>query len=311
MLRYNRLLLLVSLFLLPLTVVAKETIHLNFDWPKKFKADVHFLQVQEGRDGDKATRRQERGGYTMVGTFDTGEYALEMQGLNLERKRTNPQRFEVDQLEAFVNRMTQELPRYRISDKGEFLGIENADALAQKIDLAIAELMVKYPEAIREEMANQLRQLLSPQQLGAVTHINWDKRVGFWVDKEMEPGESYSLEREVKVPALGDTPIPVRSRFRVTGQTTCERGGKSRRCVEIEMNNVPAGMNWRALEKRLVGTEGNLDGMEVELKFRLLTEIDTLLPHRVESHQYIRFRLPSDDNQLEQINSQTLEYQYH
>lgn len=308
---YNRLFILVSLFFLPLTVVAKEAIHLNFDWPEKFKASVHFSQAQENRDGDKTTRHQEHGSYTMDGSFVTGEHVLVMQGMTLERKRTNPQQFEVDQLEAFVNRMTQELPSYRISDRGEFLGIENANALVKNIDREIAELMVKYPEAIRVEMTNQLQQLFSLQQLRAVTRINWDKRVGFWIDKEMQPGKPYSLEREVKFPALGDTPIPVRTRFRVASQTTCERGGMSRRCVEIEMTNIPAGMNWRALEKRLLGTEGKLDSMDMELKFRLLTEVDTLLPHRVESHQRIGFRLLSDDNQLEQISSQTLEYQYH
>ncbi len=282
---------------------------LVFNWPSEFRAKVSFENTHITNRGERSERHDEQGSFVLRSSRGKDHFIVDIPEVSLDQ--VSPSRFQNDlsALEKATNKLVRELPRYRIGLQGRFLGLDRREDYQVRAGRHVEEMLLNFPEHLRAGLREVMLQVLSPQHIEAGILNEWNNRVGFWIGRGYKQDQKRELIREVNIPALGDNFIAVRSEYRMLGNAVCERGGRQRSCVVLQLDSVPLEDDFREIEQAILGTTGLLSELRVRASVKLVTEPDTLLTHRFES--VVRMGFYDDKSQvIEKVQLRSNQYFY-
>jgi hypothetical protein len=254
---------------------------LEFDWPDGLTASFSYTKSKtQFKDGQQtqhqaatvayrmAVRKEPQGVVVRYAVGDTPELAA-LSAVDRERVQTA---------------LRIAMPPIRVTEAGYFEDIHDIEAFRQSL---LAFYAASFPASVGQRV---LESFTSKEVLRATAEVQWNALVGTWLGSTFEPGESYSIDLEGELPLAPGQKFVMTTTYRLVREVDCRRAGRKRRCVELESVARPKDESLsQAIETFAKRASGDPDVLSheplgapvVEIKTRLVTEPDTLVPHEV------------------------------
>jgi len=274
---------------------AQETVNLNFAWPQDLRGSVDYTAHRARESNGQSDQVAISGRYDFVTSpvadgllirFENVETDVESDGAGLE-----------SMVKTFMTKAASTPPSYVVGRDGQFRRIEDLDAFRDAVLGGLDEAFADLPEQTRTQISQVMAGVLTREQMEVAIVSDWNMFVGAWLDAELDEGDLYELQYEQPVPMLGNAAIPMRTTFLFTGRAACDDRDTGQGCVVLEMKSfVDSDRLAAALEAFLGqfpadGQRPKVEALRQDVSVRLVTEPDTLLPHRLDSRRYTETRI--------------------
>ncbi len=250
---------------------ASGGVALRFAWPDSFRARV--IMRHETRRSD--------GGAT--GAIIQQELAVESHGSELWVVSRNS-RGEGDDPDLELDLKLGEAVIQVVSRDGAVL---RAAGLAQAVARLVEDDASVDRDAARRGLARAAAE-------------DWEVSVGAWRGQRFEPGQPRRKRVEGSLPLLPGVAASLDVEYGLRGRVPCEDDAEPR-CVELTYVETTSPGDRGALLERLragmqKGSEqGTIEDASARSEATLVTEPDTLVPHRLTIRQELRLRLRAPD----------------
>lgn len=267
-----------------------ETVNLSFAWPDDLRAKV-TLRTNKSRAMDGRSEEIILSGSYELGTsrvsdgllvsVDNVEFRIE--GID------NPDPKQVRMQETLL-RAVSTPPSYVINTVGRFVRLDGMDLFRKGLLDGLKATLADFPEAARQNASRILTSTLSEQGLTQQVISGWNRDVGGWQSATLTQGGYYRTDFTASFPVLANVDVPMVTTFRFLGRVPCKPGKKALECVELELKTFINPETFAAAietfaKKFESGKAPVVESLELDTTVRLITEPDTLLPHRMESRK--------------------------
>lgn len=214
--------------------------------------------------------------------------------------------------------------------RGDELWILNRDVAGQgnlphlELNLKVARTVVQVvgPDGgfRRAEGIEEAAALLEPvegrarersrQALARIVAEDWEMTVGTWRGRTLREGRLERRRVDASVPNAPGVPTLLEVEYGLEGLVPCREEETERRCAALVYRGRPADSDRAATLARLRESMGGADGPELEdlqaaLEVRLVSEVATLLPHRMVVHEELRLRLRLPDGRVREVEERS------
>lgn len=276
-----------------------DSVNLRFAWPQGFMAQVSSTTSET--DGTKPPERTER------------RYELKLEGTGEERKLITGRPPETGPGSIPAGVQQPPTPIIVLGPAGELKRIEGTDQ-------ALAE-MFKDAESqgIPAEQRNQLAKLVG-EALDQSARDRWEELMGKWNGLTLKPGEVVERKSRRTMPFFGNS-VDMRERLSLKERVSCTEGGTEKRCVRLVLDSSldPAG-NERAgreliqrMREFMTANSGlpesalpemKVTKLQIDSSLELITEPETLIPHRLRDAGTSVIQVQSSDGETQNFNLQ-------
>lgn len=207
-----------------------------------------------------------------------------------------------ERLQSLIGGLTGAPPEMVIAPDGTFKSLRNLEQhranLLQEVKRMLAESPkgASAPSAADAERA--VENILSPELLTTLAAAQWDITVAAWIDGELDHGDWYTATFAEPLPGITDKPVSKTMNFKVSRWLPCAPG-RAPHCVEVLVRITPddAAMSEAIVDfiMRMMPSASQAEmkkallsvDFEFDVRYRLVTEPDTLRPWSVEERKYI------------------------
>lgn len=250
-------------------------VRLTFAWPEGYRADVVVRHQSQQRGDVPASLVARR---ILTTTRHDGE-------LWIATKDIIPVADRQDMIKAL--RVRDEVVQV-VDRRGAFVRVERV------------ERALPPPSAVDEQLREAMRHALSRDAAE-----DWEVTVGAWAGQALEEGKSLHKAFPGTVPLLPMADSLLDVEYGLEGRVPCTPEETERRCVALYYRAQPAASDWRATLERVrevtATSERRTEFFRAEFDIRLITDPETLVPHRMVSRERLRLRVVLPDGQVREI----------
>jgi hypothetical protein len=268
----------------------------------RWSTEVERANLKDGVFGEVSTRyqsrvdvRRERDDWVLVTTID-GRPTVEATG-------STGAATEAERWQGMMGALSAALPEMVVGKDGSFKELRNLEQHRAAMQKEVKQLIAaaQTPAATlqsEEDIDRFLGNVLSAELLTTMAAGQWDIAVGAWIGAEFDHGDWYSLTFEEPLPGFSERPVSKTMTFKVSRWLPCAGSGAAK-CVEVLVRIVPdpEGIGRAVTEfvTRVMPAASRAEmekalravSYEFELRYRLVTEPDTLRPWSIEERKYI------------------------
>jgi hypothetical protein len=277
----------------------------EFDWKPhqaRWSTEVERANLKDGMYGQVATRyqtkvdiRRERDDWVLVTKLD-GTPSVETAGIAGAAA-------DAERWQGMLAGLSAALPEMVVGQDGSFKELRNleqhrATILKEVKALAAATRVPIGAAQSEQDMDRLLDNILSADLLTSLAAGQWDIAVGAWIGAEFDHGDWYSITFEEPLPGFSEKPVSKTMTFKVSRWLPCA-AGRASKCVEVLVRIVPdpesISRTVTEFVTRLMPAASRTEtekamravSYELDLRYRLVTEPDTLRPWSLEERKYI------------------------
>jgi hypothetical protein len=253
-----------------------EGVSLRFAWPEGFTAQV-TSKTSETHGGNPPELNERR-------------YEIKLEGTGQERKLITSLPPTTGPGAVPAELQLPPIPTIVLGPAGELKRIEGTDQV-------LAEL---FKDAESQGIPAAQRELLAKLVAGALEQASrdrWEELIGRWNGLTLKPGEVVERKSQLTMPLYGNS-VDTRARMALKEHVPCTEGGTEKRCVRLVLDSSldPSGTERAGVElvqrmrEFMKANSGLPESALPELKvtklqldgsFELITEPETLIPHRL------------------------------
>ena len=267
---------------------APQTIDLKFDWGATLDANVVAVREEfQTRDGAERVSKLEAS-FHLHAVREGDRYALTFTDLTMSLDE-QPVREAIQP--GLLGPITGLVLSYDIAGNGDFIGLRDFDRLqsfAQRSYLSQNDRMRSEERPSQRESDQAMTSGGSREVLQLDASRTWGAVAGLWTGLKLTEGKPRLSDSAVMVPVI-NSPLTLHTTFEIVRREECAKGERRGACVRLRATSHPDPVQLAAaleLLKQRTGDVGPTSGaMNVEDRFELLTEPDTLKPRWV---QWIR-----------------------
>ena len=183
---------------------------------------------------------------------------------------------------------------FKVSAKGEFLGVRNAKAFATRLT-AWTDKLIRgsasggdRAQGAVEDAAAKTAVDFSPGMLEADAAQHYELETAMWVGATLGQGVWYETSAPLLLPGMTQFVVEQRIDFAFTREVPCTAGASHRKCVELVIRATPDPTALRHVLDDLGGAPPNNLFVHyfVATAARIVTDPATLLPYAYEERAY-------------------------
>ncbi len=208
-----------------------------------------------------------------------------------------------EKAQGMIAGMSAAIPEFVVARDGSFKGLRNLEThranLLREVKRAVAESTPAGGTPPRaDDIERMLNAVLNPDLLTTLAAAQWDIAVGAWIGGEFDHGDWYSLTFEEPIPGFSEKPVSKTMTFKVSRWLPCGPE-KLPDCVEVLVRITPDSASLSEAIADFVGrmmpaaTRSDMEkamlsvAYEFDIRYRIVTEPDTLLPWSVEERKFV------------------------
>jgi hypothetical protein len=210
-----------------------------------------------------------------------------------------------------ADRIVDAIPTLVLSRDGTFLGIEGSQVARDRFLAS-----VKAAGPFNRQEWPVLESVTSDPGLTAIAQDHWSVLVAFWRDFEAGTDQPVAFRSRTPVPQLGGGEVDILGEAVSTAIVPCARGGLQRQCAVLRLTTVPDRQQVTSILERLLRYRAERDPKMVvwdqRFEATIVTEVDTLLPHRVTVSRRAEMQLvpPGSDQRVTGSEHSTKDYSF-
>jgi tetratricopeptide (TPR) repeat protein len=208
-----------------------------------------------------------------------------------------------EKVQGMIAGMTAAMPELVIARDGSFKGLRNLEThragLLKEVKRAVADSTpAGGARPAAEDIERTIDAVFNPELLTTLAAAQWDIAVGAWIGGEFDHGDWYSLTFEEPLPGFSERPVSKTMTFKVSRWLPCGPG-RPPECVEVLVRITPDSASLSRAIADFVGrimpaaTRADMEkalqsvAYEFDMRYRIVTEPDTLLPWSVEERKFL------------------------
>lgn len=287
----------------PVPAAEVERIELGFAWPESFSARVTGAETSRFVAGVVREESSTQMSYRVRVEPAADGVRVRYDDFALLDPRTDAlvRLASVPGLEALGAALR---PSFLVSKDGHFAGTPDLDRVANAVNRELEALRAQ-PSGPPAD-APRLPARFSGELFRRHAPADWEPMVELWTGREIELGARYAVDLVTKLPLLEGVSIRMTGELRVSGWIPCAPSDSAARCVELVLVTQPAPGTLDQLrdaaESRSDPTSHaamvTVDALELDERVRIVTEPETLVPHRVSTDRRARLALRLPDGSL-------------
>ena len=302
----------------PWALLADERVTLSFGWPAGLHGKVHYSAKKTNVSASQVRRQGLLGSYTLKTQNSPDGLRIHFDHVEVHPDGFTGTTTEV-RVQRFITELASAMPSYLVDDAGTYVKLVGMADFQRNIHDAMQHFLSDLPSAQRQNIMRVADFLTSSRQLEANMVANWNQVVGAWAGVTLEQGRLYQSVRTDVVPALANVEVPVEAEIVYRGKVPCTTRSKRRLCVLLDMQSridserltatlEPLLEQWQQQHAATV----ELDQLEMNSTVRLVTEPQTLIPHRLKSFKttLVKGRLGAQPLEANQIEESEVRYNY-
>ena len=218
--------------------------------------------------------------------------------------------------EQLVERVSALMPDFLVSRDGAYGGLVDFERHRSEMRQLFLDVFPDETEA--QAMPAIDRMILTEAFFDTRLAQEWNAIVGTWIDGEFEIGAEYEMSQEEPIPLVPGEKVLMNYVFSAARTLSCERGGVTRKCVELTMRSSADPGDMKRLTARLfeqldaAAPEelSQLQGFDNRTTLRVVTEADGLFPHEFDLERTVGGTTLVDGARQEfsQIDSRAVRY---
>ncbi len=274
----------------------ESAISFQFDWPKRLaaKLDISSSRYSE-RGGVDTALRAEASWRLMAEDLANGNRKITHSLIGQPTLTAGAQAKPVIALQALFQIGA---PTLTVSSAGEFLRASDFDGLSKNL-LSVVEELAHLPGG----MGDLFEQIFSKENYASAALLNWEAMVSSWIPRTYEPEALYAYETESALPIPGNPLLNYKSEISISKPGPCP-GSPAKQCVATRTVTIPNREELMQILSDLNTKLSQAAGVRQRVIFgeynlvtttSLVTEPDTLVPHRMEIVKEITTRIDQRD----------------
>jgi hypothetical protein len=274
----------------------------RFDWkPHRARRATEIERVVLRRGALQETRSRSESDTTA--RRDGDDWVLSATVRDAPRLESTGAAPGAEALQEVLGSIATALPDVVVGADGSFKSLRNLDrfreALARELDrLAARAVPAGKPAPDAQALAAAKAALLNPDLLASHVAGQWNLEVGAWIGGEFDHGDWYEATFEEPLPGFSEKPLSMTWRFKIARWLPCDPGSEPR-CVEVLLRIQPDPQQIQdaiavfvsrmmpAADRQRVEQAMREVSFRLEMRYRLVTEPDTLRPWSFEERKYI------------------------
>lgn len=206
-------------------------------------------------------------------------------------------------LQALLGGVATALPDVVIGADGSFKSLRNLDRFRDSVGRELDRLLARStpagkPAPDAQAVAAAKAAVLNPDLLESTVSGQWNLEVGAWIGGEFDHGDWYEATFEEPLPGFSEKPLRMTWTFKIARWLPCDAGSEPH-CVEVLLRIRPdpeqireaiavfVGRMMPAADRQRVEQAMREVSYRMEMRYRLVTEPDTLRPWSFEERKYI------------------------
>lgn len=274
----------------------------RFDWkPHRARRTTEIERVVLRRNALQETNS--RNEFDTTARRDGDDWVLSATAREGPRLETTGPAAGVDALREQLGAIAALTPDVVIGVDGGFKSLRNLDrfrdALGRELDRLLARAVpAGKPAPDAQAVAAAKAALLNPDLLASNVAGQWNLEVGAWIGGEFDHGDWYEATFEEPLPGFSEQALSMTWKFKIARWLPCDSGSEPR-CVEVLLRIRPdpqqvrdaiavfVGRMMPAADRQRVEQAMREVSYRMEMRYRLVTEPDTLRPWSFEERKYI------------------------
>ncbi len=287
---------------------------LKYAWPMGLQADVRSTAVKSQSIGGQSRVQDLVSTYTMDVRDSGEETSIAFENFQVVRSGSERSVPAVDRILAYR-------PGFTVDKNGELAKVIGLDTLREMMP-PLQRHIETAPDKERQGLEVLAQTITSERYLKARAGSEWSHLIGSWIGQTLVPGETKTTTVDSEPSGFVDTPLKTEVKISMKPIGECNRGGP-RNCVRLWMTREPDAAELRAATLPNIGKmlgikdwgpKGAPELRSVVATSKLIVdaELDTLVPHRVETLRLFSLEMLRDDGTLEvrDSNRVTSEFTY-
>jgi hypothetical protein len=188
---------------------------------------------------------------------------------------------------------------FRVEDPADF-----RSALVALVENSITD------EKIREFIPRMVAGHASDEQLDGISKMRWGGIVGLWNGRTLRQGEVTHWAERLTVATAGEPTLVYQYQAEFVGRVACSAGESAMPCVELHLIAEVAAPDRQAYAEQVQrSAKGGVrfEYPEMRVEVRLVTDPDTLLPHRFHESTRGGMKMIEENSTMEQHRQDDLQ----
>jgi hypothetical protein len=172
---------------------------------------------------------------------------------------------------------------------------------AEGLEQALAAMKAATPE----EKENARQALIRS------TAFDWELMVGAWTGEKLAPDEVHRKQVKAYVPLLAQVEAALDVEYALEGRVPCTDEDTARRCVQLSYRARIAPGDRQAVVERILKLSAAKpdqpvpEDVHADLELLLVTDPETLVPHRMSEREHLRLRLRLPDGHVRETEDRS------
>jgi hypothetical protein len=260
---------------------------LRFDWGRELDADVFAIREEFTFKGNSERISRLEAQFHLHAQRLGDRYLLVFSELKMKiDDRPIPENAQP----AMFGPIMGLVLNYEVAANGDFLGLSDFERLQSFSERSYLDQNEKLPpekRATRQEAEQAIKASSSREVLQLEPSRTWGALVGMWAGITLTEGKPLLSDSTVTIPVI-NAPLTVHSIFELVRREECASGERKKACVRLRATSRPDPIQVADASRKLKESRGGAaetlgaNGLQVEDRYELLTEPETLRPRWAE-----------------------------
>jgi hypothetical protein len=281
-----------------------EVVALNFGWEPGLSMLVEKRGYSERTSGERADTTAVSLNYRIeVGRLPSG-MLIHTTDFDFDWATGGGETEEEVGFRSALMRLANLSPDYIVDDEGNFEALAGAQALRDSILTVLRELSSR-DEDFDPTVWQSVEEMISPETTEMFAAQEWTQLVGTWIGLEADIGHVYEYWDRAPSPVLPEIEVPMLVLVAATERCPCTERDFRNDCVKLVMT---AHSDPEVSRQIMMTFFSQLPDSSVIPAFEpptirnsvaLITEIETMIPHSMETEQFVSVTYPDEQGRLQ------------
>jgi hypothetical protein len=260
---------------------------LRFDWGREINAKVVAIREEFSFKGDSEQLSRLEAEFQLHAVREGDGYVLTFSELSM---KLDDKPIPASAQPGMIGLMSGLVLNYDIAANGDFVGHHDLGKLQNFTERSYIEQNEKQPperRATQKEAEGAMKSGSSREVLQIEASRTWGALVGLWAGVTLTEGKPLTSSASVTIPVV-DVPLTLHSTFELVRHEACQSGERKPACVRLRATSRPDATQLAIAQRKLKESNGgpveslSMNGLEVEDRYELLTDPETLRPRWAE-----------------------------
>lgn len=284
-----------------------------FKWPAGLSSTVTVKDVSITENDDDSVEEETSIKYIMKTEKHAKGLAIAISDVDISSDNSKANSAQMSPVQKIIEAIASQYPNFLVSKEGIYIENINNEDVKRTIASHIKEFEPNVKKGHESDLEQLKQAAFSDTRLTYISSTFWHLTVGQWLNGTFSDDASLEVPYNQPMPMLGGLKVPMLANFSLRGKVPCSRNGIEIDCVRLVMEATIDKKKLNKILDMLTKNSGQsfpFDIHTIKSKHVVVTEADTLIPHKAETWNDLNISISGAQSLVRHQSGKTV-FKYH